>query len=58
MWAGDTEKEFALMERKVPIGRIGESGDIANGVLYLPSNELASFVTGPIHELDGSDAAR
>lgn len=58
LWAGDTEKGFALMEQEVPIGRIGEPGDIANGVLYLASNELASFVTGAIHELDGGDAAR
>ena len=51
LWAGDTDTGFALMEKDVPLGRIGEPGDIANGVLYLASNELASFVTGAIHEL-------
>lgn len=58
LWAGDTDKGLAQMAEAVPMGRIGEPGDIANGVLYLASNELASFVTGAIHELDGGDAAR
>lgn len=58
LWAGDTETGFARMEEDVPMGRIGEPGDIANGVLYFASNDLAGFVTGAIHELDGGDAAR
>ena len=57
LWAGDTDTGFARMEKEVPIGRIGEPSDIANGVLYLANNKLASFVTGAIHELDGGDAA-
>ena len=35
-----------------PLGRIGESEDIANGILYLASDE-ASFVTGINLVLDG-----
>ena len=58
LWAGDTKKGFSLTEQKVPIGPIVEPDDIANGALYVVSNELASFVTSAIHEHDGGDAAR
>jgi NAD(P)-dependent dehydrogenase (short-subunit alcohol dehydrogenase family) len=38
--------------KKYPVGRVGESEDIANGVLYLASEE-SSFVTGINLVLDG-----
>ena len=37
-----------------PLGRIGEIGDVADGILYL---ERATFVTGEILHIDGGQAA-
>ena len=57
LMAGDTDSGLAAISKEVPIGRIGAPRDIANGVLYLACESLASFVTGAIHEVDGGDAA-
>jgi NAD(P)-dependent dehydrogenase (short-subunit alcohol dehydrogenase family) len=49
----DKENEFHRERaEKYPVGRVGESEDIANGVLYLASEE-SSFVTGINLVLDG-----
>jgi NAD(P)-dependent dehydrogenase (short-subunit alcohol dehydrogenase family) len=37
-----------------PIGRVGEIGDVVDGILYL---ERATFVTGEILHIDGGQAA-
>ena len=37
-----------------PLGRIGEIGDVADGILYL---ERATFVTGETVHIDGGQAA-
>jgi NAD(P)-dependent dehydrogenase (short-subunit alcohol dehydrogenase family) len=37
-----------------PLGRIGEIGDVVDGILYL---ERATFVTGEILHIDGGQAA-
>jgi NAD(P)-dependent dehydrogenase (short-subunit alcohol dehydrogenase family) len=37
-----------------PLGRVGEVGDVAGGILYL---ERATFVTGEILHIDGGQAA-
>jgi len=37
-----------------PLGRVGEIGDVVDGVLYL---EHASFVTGEILHIDGGQTA-
>lgn len=39
--------------RTIPLGRIGEPRDIANGFLFLAS-ELASYITGEILSIDGA----
>jgi NAD(P)-dependent dehydrogenase (short-subunit alcohol dehydrogenase family) len=43
-------RDWAL--KRTPIGRIGDPQDIANGVLYLASDE-SSFVTGTELAIDG-----
>jgi NAD(P)-dependent dehydrogenase (short-subunit alcohol dehydrogenase family) len=37
-----------------PLGRLGEIGDVADGILYL---EGATFVTGEVLHIDGGQAA-
>ncbi len=57
-----TEKRFAdqtlrdELLRKTPMGRLGVAEDIANGMLYLASDE-ASFVTGAELVIDGGMTA-
>ena len=51
------DPEFrAELLRKTPIGRLGVAEDIANGMLYLASDE-ASFVTGAELVIDGGMTA-
>ena len=42
--------------RQIPLGRVGEPNDIANGVLYLASDE-SRFMTGAELKLDGGISA-
>ena len=48
----DLNKRMEEHEKQYPLGRIGESEDIANAILYLASDE-SSFVTGINLVLDG-----
>jgi len=43
---------YAIAENSVPIGKAGEAGDIADGILYLAS-ALSSHVTGSELVIDG-----
>ena len=45
---------YAGLEDLHPLGRIGEIGDIVDGILYL---ERATFVTGEILHIDGGQTA-
>ncbi|WP_068074664.1 SDR family oxidoreductase [Novosphingobium lentum] len=44
------------LARQIPLGRVGEPDDIANGVLYLASDE-SRFMTGAELKLDGGISA-
>ncbi|CAG2120997.1 unnamed protein product [Medioppia subpectinata] len=46
------EELYTEMDSKYPVGRVGESIDIANAILFLASDE-ASFVTGIKFVSDG-----
>jgi NAD(P)-dependent dehydrogenase (short-subunit alcohol dehydrogenase family) len=46
----------AAMERCIPLGRFGAPDEVANGILFLASDE-ASFVTGACLSVDGGQRA-
>jgi NAD(P)-dependent dehydrogenase (short-subunit alcohol dehydrogenase family) len=46
-----------MMISRIPLGRYGESADVAYGVLYLASDE-SSFVTGSELVIDGGWTAQ
>jgi NAD(P)-dependent dehydrogenase (short-subunit alcohol dehydrogenase family) len=52
----DEETILAKLARQVPIGRIGEVGDVALAVVYLASDESA-MMTGSEIKLDGGMSA-
>jgi NAD(P)-dependent dehydrogenase (short-subunit alcohol dehydrogenase family) len=56
--ASGKEKQVIMdkLARQIPLGRVGEPDDIANGVLYLASDE-SKFMTGSELKLDGGISA-
>jgi NAD(P)-dependent dehydrogenase (short-subunit alcohol dehydrogenase family) len=44
------------LARQVPLGRLGEAGDVANAIVYLASDE-SRFMTGAEIKLDGGISA-
>jgi NAD(P)-dependent dehydrogenase (short-subunit alcohol dehydrogenase family) len=55
-WSG-TPGALEELGRQTPLGRLGEPEEVADGVLWLLSDE-ASYVTGLALEVDGGSAAR
>lgn len=52
MVASMPEKIINMMKEKTPLGRLGTPEDIANGYLFLASDE-ASFINGTVLSIDG-----
>ncbi len=52
MVASMPEKIITMMKEKTPVGRLGTPEDIANGYLFLASEE-ASFINGTLLSIDG-----
>jgi len=52
MVASMPEKIITMMKEKTPVGRLGTPEDIANGYLFLSSDE-ASFINGTVLSIDG-----
>ena len=54
--AADRDEGLKKLGRQIPLGRVGEPGDIAYAALYLASDE-AKFVTGAELKVDGGISA-
>lgn len=52
MTAALDDEQIKIASGSVPIGRVGEVGDVSNLVVFLASDE-SSFVTGAEHIIDG-----
>ena len=57
MGVTDTEKVRQLSADRHPLGRLGQTSDIANAVLFLASDE-AAFITGTSMPVDGGYTAQ
>jgi NAD(P)-dependent dehydrogenase (short-subunit alcohol dehydrogenase family) len=53
---GDREGALQKLGRQIPLGRVGQPGDVAYAVLYLASDE-SNFVTGSEIKVDGGISA-
>ena len=51
---GDLDERVARMSAEVPIGRLGEPGEVADAVVFLAS-ERASYITGSVLSVDGGN---
>jgi NAD(P)-dependent dehydrogenase (short-subunit alcohol dehydrogenase family) len=51
-WSGSVEEGYKMLSQGTVLKRVGHVRDIAGPVVYLAS-ELASFVTGIVHVVDG-----
>jgi NAD(P)-dependent dehydrogenase (short-subunit alcohol dehydrogenase family) len=51
-----TAENKAALEAQVPLGRLGLSEEVADGIVFIASNE-ASFITGHILNVDGGHSA-
>jgi NAD(P)-dependent dehydrogenase (short-subunit alcohol dehydrogenase family) len=54
---GDVAAGYAILTQNRPMKRVARASEIANAIVYLAS-DLASFVTGSIHAVDGGVTAR
>jgi NAD(P)-dependent dehydrogenase (short-subunit alcohol dehydrogenase family) len=54
-WADDLDEAYRWLATQVPLGRIGDAGEIANWV-WLLASPVASFVTGVVIPVDGGQA--
>jgi NAD(P)-dependent dehydrogenase (short-subunit alcohol dehydrogenase family) len=54
-FTGTAEKKAALASQ-VPLGRLGLSEEVAEGIVFLGSDE-AKFITGPVLNVDGGHTA-
>ena len=53
-WNIRNEKFKEIIVSKIPSGRLGEPGDIANAVLFLTSNQ-SDYINGEIVRIDGGE---
>src|SRR5690606_26960793 len=51
------EKMMEKLSRQIPLGRIGQPDDVANGVLFLASDE-SGMITGSELIIDGGISAK
>ena len=54
---GDVTAGYAILTQNRPMKRVARASEIANAILYFAS-DLASFVTGSIHVVDGGVMAK
>jgi len=51
-----TENEIAAFIRKIPVGRIGVTGDVSPLVLFLADDTLSRFIVGQTFTVDGGQS--
>ena len=51
-WADDLDEAYRWLESQVPLGRIGDPGEVARWIALLLS-PVSSFMTGAVIPLDG-----
>jgi len=56
--ADDPEAAVGRLAAQIPIGRVGQPGEIADLILFLADSDRSSFITGQVWAADGGVTAR
>jgi NAD(P)-dependent dehydrogenase (short-subunit alcohol dehydrogenase family) len=56
-WADDLDEAYRWLADQVPLGRIGDAGEVARWIALLLS-PVSSFMTGAVIPLDGGQVIR
>jgi NAD(P)-dependent dehydrogenase (short-subunit alcohol dehydrogenase family) len=55
-WSLGTNENKAALASEVPLGRLGLSEEVADGIVFIASDE-ARFITGHVLNVDGGHTA-